>query len=906
MSYQPYLIADYATGLDKALQPWLIPDDAQQELLDGYVYKGVMNKRQGYVPLATGGQGGASYTESRMVNGIFNEPAMQSGSLVVGNGTAGPYVFTLQNIPIRRGTVTITAGGQSAVDNGLGTFTTTPAGGSGTINYTTGAVSITFLNIVAGATQISITYDYHPGLPVMGIMNFISVNNTKVLIVADTKRLNIYNTSTNRLDYLGAAYSITGVSTAAAAVITTSTAHNLSTGDKVFIYGVIGSTTGLNNAEFTITVLSGTTFSIPFNNTGYTSGGIVQLIYSGTNKDFWSWVNYADKNSNPRLIFTNNVNQVQYYAPQLTPSVGDYVNYPTAVAPDFHMVSDAGSAIIFITALQLFVDKSRLVMQRTTEGDASSTVVRPKRLRISGTGASCDDFRTTALGAGKIDIPSATWIQGADFNRDDLLIFTAQSWSLKYTGNDADPFVLDKIDESRGSEAPFGVITYLNRTSALSPRGLIISDGYRVERQDELIPEFSFNEIDNNNFTLCFAGSVDEDKDHYLIYPPPNQVPDQEGDPVISKRILTTNYEEDNYSIYRLPLSCMGTYIETFNITWTDLLVYPNWETFAQVYGDWNSFNYTKGTPYSVGGGHKGEIWRLAVTEQEDNQQMIRNVTIIDANTLEITTDWNNYSLNLDDPGKGADYIYLTGMGGILEANNKQYPMISRTNFYTFRVRVPSTVGFSAYTSGGVASRVIPFTSLFKKFNPYAQSDRKVRCGWIYFYVSTSGTDLTRNVNISAATNTNPCVITTSVNHNLQTSDQISIFGVGGMTELNGNTYLVTVLSPNSFSLNGVNATAFGVFTSGGFITVEEKCRLDIDIITNDTEENIQVNNVNQNALQCNCTNLIFESGIKKWYKSYINQTARFIQFRVRNQQAGSGIQIHATMPGFSPVGRLI
>lgn len=37
MSFQGYLIANFATGLDKAVQPWLIPDDAQETLFDGFV-----------------------------------------------------------------------------------------------------------------------------------------------------------------------------------------------------------------------------------------------------------------------------------------------------------------------------------------------------------------------------------------------------------------------------------------------------------------------------------------------------------------------------------------------------------------------------------------------------------------------------------------------------------------------------------------------------------------------------------------------------------------------------------------------------------------------------------------------------------------------------------------------------
>jgi hypothetical protein len=39
--HQGYLIGKFGTGLDRELQPWLLPDEAQSELLDGYVYKGV-------------------------------------------------------------------------------------------------------------------------------------------------------------------------------------------------------------------------------------------------------------------------------------------------------------------------------------------------------------------------------------------------------------------------------------------------------------------------------------------------------------------------------------------------------------------------------------------------------------------------------------------------------------------------------------------------------------------------------------------------------------------------------------------------------------------------------------------------------------------------------------------------
>ena len=905
MTYVPYLIANYATGLEKRLQPWLIPDDAQEDLFDGYVYRGTMTKREGYIYFATGERAGAPYTESRIVNRISTEQARTSGgTLVVGNGTPGPYTFRIQHLPVRRGTTTITAGGQTALDNGVGGFVTTPAGGTGTINYTTGDVSITFLNNVAGATQLFVTYDYFPGDPVMMVADFITVANNKDLIVADSQRLNKYNRVTNILEYLGSTSSINAITAANPGVVTTTAAHNLSTGDRVFIYGVQGMNQ-VNNATgtfYTIIVTGATTFSIGIDTSAfsaYSAGGTVELLYQGATTapagDFFSWVNYPDKNSNPRLLFTNNIAQIGYYAPANTPIVGNYVSYPTAAASDFQMLTDAGAPVTSICCSILAVNKDRLLMLRTTENG----VVRPQRIRISGTGADCDNFLTSATGAGFIDIPDGTWIQGASFNRDDLIIFTEASvWVLKYTGNDTTPFVIQKIDESRGCEAAFSAITYLNRTSAASPRGLIMTDGYRVERQDDSIPDFSFNEIDGRNFDLCFAGSVDADRDHYLIYPPQGQVE--------SKRILVTNYDEDNYTIYRLPLSCMGVYVTAFNTTWNDLLVYPTWAAFAAAYGNWNSFSFTAGAPFSIGGGHHGEIWRLGVTESEDNPVRIRNITQPDSDHLEVTTDWNNYSLNLDDLEKGADTIFFTGISGMVELNDKQYPIDQIIDFNVFRIKVPTDVTFSAYTSGGVASRVIPFSCLMKKFNPFIDQDKKVRCGWLYMYVDTTGTDLTRNIALNGATQSDPCVISSVVNHDLQTGDQVTFFGVGGMTELNGTIAFVTVLTPTTFSLNGVDSTGFTAYTSGGYAAVAENAKLEIQIITNDVGHKTQLNNISQEPYQGTCSNMVFEDGAKKWYKIFINQTARFIQFRFKSLQAGAKINIQATMPGFQPVGRLI
>ncbi len=69
------------------------------------------------------------------------------------------------------------------------------------------------------------------------------------------------------------------------------------------------------------------------------------------------------------------------------------------------------------------------------------------------------------------------------------------------------------------------------------------------------------------------------------------------------------------------------------------------------------------------------------------------------------------------------------------------------------------------------------------------------------------------SVPITGATNANPAVLT-AVN-TFQPGQLIQIAGVGGMTQLNGNTYSVISATGTTITIN-VDSTAFGAYTSGG------------------------------------------------------------------------------------------
>jgi len=72
-----------------------------------------------------------------------------------------------------------------------------------------------------------------------------------------------------------------------------------------------------------------------------------------------------------------------------------------------------------------------------------------------------------------------------------------------------------------------------------------------------------------------------------------------------------------------------------------------------------------------------------------------------------------------------------------------------------------------------------------------------------------------RSISISNITQATQAVVTAN-NHQLEEGNFISISGVSGMTQVNGNIYQVVLVSnANTFTIN-VNSTSFSGYTSGG------------------------------------------------------------------------------------------
>lgn len=71
---------------------------------------------------------------------------------------------------------------------------------------------------------------------------------------------------------------------------------------------------------------------------------------------------------------------------------------------------------------------------------------------------------------------------------------------------------------------------------------------------------------------------------------------------------------------------------------------------------------------------------------------------------------------------------------------------------------------------------------------------------------------------IAGITNASPCVVTTATSHGLQTGDSVHLSGLQGATQLNRRRFIITKVNATSFSLNGIDATHYGVWTDGGSV----------------------------------------------------------------------------------------
>lgn len=192
MTYQPYYIASFEddSGMHTYYEPFLAPEKAFPVIEDAYCWRGRLKRRQGFSlvnRLRRVYDSKAPVTLSTQANGAAysNADILADASINV-RAPAGAIAETYAEI--QPGTLVVVVGAITFTDAGDGTLAGAPIGNSGTIDYITGDLNLSFNPALGVATNVDVSFAYYPGLPVMGLPSRENTEiNQEQLVAFDRK-----------------------------------------------------------------------------------------------------------------------------------------------------------------------------------------------------------------------------------------------------------------------------------------------------------------------------------------------------------------------------------------------------------------------------------------------------------------------------------------------------------------------------------------------------------------------------------------------------------------------------------------------------------------------------------------------------------------------------------------------
>ncbi len=425
-------------------------------------------------------------------------------------------VFSLEpTATIVPGSVVMSIGGNAFADINPTSPTTLPNGNiynptgviRGSINYTT-----TILNIAAPGSPgaaITITFNYYPGLPVMGLRLRDNQDDTFFQTVAfDQKYAYIFNGTT-------------------------------------WQEFIPGTTWNANNST-----VAGVDF---FWSTNYWIG-------DGNKKIFWV-TNYSGTSGDP-IRYTNGTSWAPF-SPQIDAA-------GTLLTQCLCMLPFRGRMVVFNTLegttlgfSAKFTNRIRWAAIGTpfTVSDSGTAVPSPIVTINLNPNAWRDDIRGQG---GYLDIPTSEDIISVGFVRDNLVIYCERStWQLRYTGRTIAPFQIEKVNSENGVEGTFSTVQFDTSLVGIGDKGILECDSFKSELIDIKIPDFVYNFQSQNKGPERVHGI--RDFINRLAY---WTIPTASANGIFPDQRLIFNYENDSWALFNDSLTTLGTIQIPTSRTW--------------------------------------------------------------------------------------------------------------------------------------------------------------------------------------------------------------------------------------------------------------------------------------------------------------------------------------------------
>jgi len=657
VAYAPYLIAQYEpnSGLNTYSEPFLIPEKAFQVLEDAYCWRGRIKRRRGNkllgrltryaskLPLAVTIAGNYAVADVlASVRATEANAEIQVGSVTIvisrGNADQTTYIDSLAT----PGVLTMVAGGTYTIS-------------AGTINYITGAISLTFTVAPGAGLTVDISLYYAPGLPCMGLKTYDRPEiNIEKLVAFDTKY----------------AYEF----------------------------------------DFTLNQFIELTGSAP-------------TTWTGSDSDLFWATNYFHDATGDLFWATNNnagADPIRYYNGTTWTTFNPLIN---------------AAADRLQQCLALLPFKDRLVAFNTWEGaNLAGAVNYRNRVRWSQNGS---PLMTTGLEwlddtvgrGGWLNAPTEEQIVSVEYLKDVLLVkFERSSWRLVYTGNEALPFVFQKINTELGAESTFSIIPFDDAVFSIGDLAITSDDTTSVKRIDLQIPNQVFSIANFGEEVRRVYGIRDYITELvYWAFPDNDLI--STGSPKFNNHVLVYNYRNQTYSRFKDSYTCFGTFQSPVQIVVTSVPYAPE----------------------TIAGNQQGFVTVMNQQTLNGNSRAIKAIT---AGTPVTITSVNHNFDNVSD-----HWITINGINGL--GPNNPSALNYTTSGITYHIKtVLSADTFTlqywntavtphawadvtlaaggTYIGGGEIQVVQNFDIQTKIFAPYYDNGMQAKLGYVDFLLDTT------------------------------------------------------------------------------------------------------------------------------------------------------------------------
>lgn len=306
------------------------------------------------------------------------------------------------------------------------------------------------------------------------------------------------------------------------------------------------------------------------------------------------------------------------------------------------------------------------------------------------------------------------------------------NWIIEKTRDAFNPYFSRKIPGPLGTDASFSAALWADTDKSIGKTGIIGTDNRESLRVDNKIPNFTADEINQEEFDQTYGG-FDRINNQFLW-----AYVDSGSGSLTQDKVLVQNYEFDTWTKYNLRLSCFGQTDLGINLAWNQIDETQNaswgrWDTTEEI---WNKIGLSAAVQKTLAGDDLGFIYQL----NADYDDYLTSISSI--------TQASQAVLAVDATGiQAGDLVVVQNVEGMTEINNYD-PETDPTNFepYTIITATPTSItinedstNFTAATPNtGTISKVISFSADTIPFNPYRSLGRRCYIGYVEFLLESN------------------------------------------------------------------------------------------------------------------------------------------------------------------------